>query len=135
MEDDDRCRSYEVGYARPPKEHRFKKGEPSANPLGRPHRSKCRTTYLRAVAAERQRYLDGGKERENTNLDLVVLAVRRAAAKGDVAGLKLFEWLSSYLEPEPGEPIPKGVLVLNEELSAEEWDAEYGPASQLNELP
>ena len=29
---------YEVGYGRPPKDHRFKKGAPSANPLGRPRK-------------------------------------------------------------------------------------------------
>jgi hypothetical protein len=28
--------NYEVGYARPPKEHQFKKGEPSRNARGRP---------------------------------------------------------------------------------------------------
>ena len=27
---------YEVGYGRPPRAHRFKKGEPSRNPKGRP---------------------------------------------------------------------------------------------------
>lgn len=29
---------HKVGYARPPKEHRFKKGQPSPNPRGRPRR-------------------------------------------------------------------------------------------------
>jgi hypothetical protein len=27
---------YEVGYRKPPKQHQFKRGEPSANPVGRP---------------------------------------------------------------------------------------------------
>jgi len=32
---------YEVGYRRPPRQHQFKKGQPSPNPKGRPRGSKA----------------------------------------------------------------------------------------------
>lgn len=45
-----RSRGYEVGKGRPPKEHQFKAGQPSANPRGRPKGSKNRTDFEKLMA-------------------------------------------------------------------------------------
>src|SRR3984893_6198924 len=40
---------YEVGYGRPPREHQFKKGEPSRNPKGRPRGARPAPDFVAAL--------------------------------------------------------------------------------------
>ena len=92
---------YEVGRGKPPKEHQFKAGQPSANPHGRKGKaenrdriaakqlSKCAQNTAAATlrrAAERPRRVttSDGVTRSMTTLDVVVERISAAAAAGDV---------------------------------------------------
>src|SRR3984893_15584126 len=44
---------YEVGYGRPPREHQFRKGEPSRNPKGRPRGAKPAPDLVAALLQDR----------------------------------------------------------------------------------
>ena len=45
-------KNYEVGYKKPPKEHQWKKGDPSPNPKGRPKKSKNIKEAIQKVLGE-----------------------------------------------------------------------------------
>src|ERR1700731_1006058 len=55
---------YEVGYGRPPRAHRFKKGEPSRNPKGRPRGSNRPAPDLVAALWQPVTIRMQGKERK-----------------------------------------------------------------------
>ncbi len=123
FEDDD---DYEVGYGRPPVAHQFKRGAPSPNPVGRPKGAKGRKSIIRQIANETREYSEGGIRRRASTLELVVLAVRNRVAQGDLRALKLSDMLSG--EESKEEPqVPKGVLILPDTLTHEEWLLKYSP--------
>ena len=108
-DDDDR-----VGYRRPPKQHRFTKGQ-SGNPNGRPKKPKPEPVDRSPAAVlrradERRISLNG---REYTPFELEVMALQGKAAKGDVAASRQLGRLrmqAGLLKPEPR--TRGGVLVL-----------------------
>lgn len=53
--------SYEVGYKKPPKEHQFQKGKPSANPKGRPKSIKDPLELLSQQLYRRMKITENGK--------------------------------------------------------------------------
>jgi hypothetical protein len=77
----------EVGYGRPPKRHRFKKGQ-SGNPRGRPKGTKNLATDLRDELNERVKVNDGGKPRRITKQRISVKRLVHEAMKGNIVAFK-----------------------------------------------
>ncbi|WP_366474094.1 DUF5681 domain-containing protein [Sphingomonas sp.] len=111
-----------MGYGRPPLHSRFRPGY-SGNPAGRRKGSEDHSKIIRRVAL--RRVLIDGRLTQKRNIDLLLEVVRRAAAKGDFVALSLVRKYTGFVETEES-PIPKGILIVGEKLTQEEWKAEYG---------
>ena len=80
---------YEVGYRRPPKEHRFRPGE-IHNPRGRPSRPKpTLAEILTRVLAEIETIEINGERRRRTNAEIIAMALLQKAIAGDVTARRL----------------------------------------------
>jgi hypothetical protein len=78
---------YEVGFGRPPKETRFRKGQ-SGNPKGRPKGKLNWSTVLERALHERVVINENGVRRTVTKLEAACTQVVNKAASGDLAALK-----------------------------------------------
>ena len=114
-----------VGYGRPPRHRQWTPGT-SGNPKGRPRQAKGRKAILERIAFETCQANIGGKLVIMMKVELVLFAVRNAAANGDPAGHGLFDRLLRESREE-GPPIPKASLIAPERLNLGEWDEKYGP--------
>ena len=74
---------YEVGYGKPPKKHRFRKGT-SGNAKGRPKGARGLRTELREELFEKVTITEGGRQRKVSKLRLTLKSLTAKAAKGDV---------------------------------------------------
>jgi hypothetical protein len=72
---------YRVGYGRPPRQHRFKKGQ-SGNPKGRPKGSKNTTNILRQVLDEKIIITQAGKPRNISKREALMRRVVHDALSG-----------------------------------------------------
>jgi hypothetical protein len=75
-------REYEVGYRKPPKQTRFKKGT-SGNPAGRPRGSKNINTLLSEEFQRRVAVREGGRPKEMTKLQAAVTQFVNKLVSGD----------------------------------------------------
>ena len=82
-DDDDK-----VGYGRPPKATRFKKGQ-SGNPSGRPKGIKSLRSVLEEALAQRTSIRAGRGTKKVTKLEAATRALADGAAKGDPRILRL----------------------------------------------
>lgn len=80
---------YEVGYGKPPKESRFKKGK-SGNPKGRPKTSRNTGKMLEDVFYRKIPITEGGKRRDITVMETIFRQVANGAAKGEVRHVDRF---------------------------------------------
>ena len=78
--------AYEIGYARPPKDHQFKPGQ-SGNPKGRPRGAQSEATILRDILHERIEVQQAGRSRKISTLEALLLRCRNAALGGDLKSL------------------------------------------------
>lgn len=79
---------YEVGYGRPPKHRRFRKGQ-SGNPKGRRKGSRALKTDLDEALKAKLSITVGGKKRSGTTQALAMYALAVKAATGDLKGARL----------------------------------------------
>lgn len=117
-----------VGYGRPPRATRFKKGQ-SGNPLGRPRKTKGQRAIAARVLGETQRLAGqpkGARVRFKT-LEIVVMTMKQLGVAGHRAAATLYtDFIERYSRPAPPEH-PVGYLVVPEVLTEEEWEARYTP--------
>lgn len=73
---------YEVGYAKPPKRTRFKKGQ-SGNPKGRPKGSPNIVTAVRRAIHAKVPIIEQGKRKVVSKLDAAATQLANKAAQGD----------------------------------------------------
>lgn len=108
----ERSGDYEVGYKKPPKETRFKKGN-KANPHGRPRGSKNLATLLDEALDTAITVVEDGARRRRTKRDVVIAKLVERSAGADLRATKLLldmlqkhqrGGLSSHAEPEASSP-------------------------------
>ena len=92
----------EVGFGKPPKHSRFKKGQ-SGNPEGRPKGSlNLRTIFERALR-ERVRIREKGKHRVAKKWEIAMKQLANQAARGDLAAIRLILTYAPALLEMPSE--------------------------------
>jgi len=105
---------YDVGYKKPPKATRFRRGQ-SGNPRGRPRGSKSFRTLIEAHYERKVTFLEDGKQKRITMKEAVVRrAFRAAIVDGDVRMLKELGGLREPPMPEPVEELSFTLVFDNE---------------------
>ena len=84
----DRDMDYEVGYGKPPRHSRFKKGS-SGNPKGRPRGSKNSTTLLNEALDEPVVVSENGRRKTITKKEAIIKQIVNKAASGDHRAIQL----------------------------------------------
>jgi hypothetical protein len=102
---------------------RFGEGQP-INRGGRPRGSPNFATMAKRVAGKRHKVMIDGRLRHKSTLELVILALKRKAASGDIFAIDIVQDLSSWLEPRKA--IRSAVLITGEDLTPDEWQAVFG---------
>jgi hypothetical protein len=92
--------AYDVGFGRPPPEHRFKPGR-SGNPRGRPKGAKNEETILNNLLNRRIEIRQAGRLRKITVLEAMLLKFAEEALKGDAKAATFL--LNRYRPPEANE--------------------------------
>jgi hypothetical protein len=116
-------KDYEVGYGRPPKHTRFRKGQPSANPNGRPKTRDPLDVRATLEAALKEEVLVGG--RNVSKLKLLADQLAAQAARGNRKAANLLLGLIPDIAPAPSDT-PCGVLVVEPYMTPDEWEAWAG---------
>jgi Family of unknown function (DUF5681) len=82
---------YEIGYCRPPAQHRFRPGQ-SGNPTGQRKNRQGKTIVdeLNEIAATKVTIRDGQRTREVSLVNAILLALAMNGAKGDAKSAALF---------------------------------------------
>ena len=89
---------YSVGYGKPPKETRFKKGK-SGNPKGRPKGTKNFKTDLSEELAEKIAIQEGGKSKAISKQRALIKSLVAKGIKGDVKAVSaVFNMVAKALE-------------------------------------
>jgi len=81
---------YDVGFGKPPKQTRFKKGR-SGNPNGRPRKKPDLYTELRRVLGETVNVTNQGEPRQVTVQEALLLLLRDQALRGEIWAGKLLQ--------------------------------------------
>jgi len=95
MSDDD----YEVGYGKPPKANQFKKGQ-SGNPSGKKKPASVEEILRRTLANQVTVSVDG-KKQSLPMLEVIIQALVRKAATGDLAAIKTVVQAAAAFADEP----------------------------------
>jgi hypothetical protein len=86
--------SWEVGFGKPPKRTRFRKGL-SGNPKGRPGGSRNLVTVLDEALNERVTISENGRRKSATKLQVMMKQIVNKATQGDYRAIQL---LITFLE-------------------------------------
>ena len=99
-------RDYEIGYGKPPRHTRFKKGQ-SGNPRGRPSGSKNLKTLLNDALNEPVIVAEEGGHRKITKREAIVTQLVNRSATADLRALKILldtlRDIEGHSEPEATE--------------------------------
>jgi uncharacterized protein DUF5681 len=79
---------HEVGYRKPPKHSRFKKGH-SGNPRGKPRGTKNSATLLRQALLASVLIKQNGRQTKTTKLQVIVRRLVHQAMKGDYTSIRI----------------------------------------------
>jgi hypothetical protein len=95
-------RDYEVGYGKPPRHTRFKKGQ-SGNPRGRPKESKNLATLLKEALNEPVIVAENGGRRKITMREAIIKQLVKRSATADLRATKILLDLVRDIEGRRGE--------------------------------
>jgi hypothetical protein len=90
-------KSYEIGYARPPKSGQFKKGQ-SGNKRGRPKGSKLFSETVVEALDEKVTISENGRRRIITKREALAKQLVNKAAGGDIKSIKLLSEMSEGVD-------------------------------------
>lgn len=90
--------NYRVGYAKPPRATRFKKGH-SGNPTGRPKKKTTAFTLIESMLSQKAAVLVGSKMRQMSTIEIVLAKLREKAMKGDPNAMRLIIQLDEKCRP------------------------------------
>jgi hypothetical protein len=127
--------TYEVGYGRPPKDHRFKSGQ-SGNPAGRPRRKQTPVAAVEEALHEQVRVHENGRKRTFSALQVITRQVRTSAMRGHLPSAK---YLLSQVPKDKVPEVPKvpevryDLTVLSDE-ELEQLERIVSKAQARNEL-
>jgi hypothetical protein len=113
-----------VGYGEPPKGSRFQHGQ-SGNPKGRPQGRKDRKKIVEEVANEMHWVDEGGKRRQRSTLEIVLLFIRNQSLEGKARAFQTYFDLLVKYGPQQSES-GAGYLIVPEPLTTEEWAEKNG---------
>ena len=91
--------SYEVGFAKPPKEHQFKPGK-SGNRNGRPLDTVKLASVLGKAIQEQREVIIGGRKTRMTNMEIMLRKTMEKANGGDAKSFSLIMSLLTEHTPE-----------------------------------
>jgi hypothetical protein len=92
-----RASSYEIGYGKPPRQTRFKKGI-SGNPKGRPKASEQKIGPLMAEVMNREiAFMEGGKQKRASIMEVIITQLAARAIKGDIGATRMLLKLQHHL--------------------------------------
>lgn len=96
----DKYPDYEVGYGKPPKQHRFQSGQ-SGNPKGRPKKRNDMPSLMNQELNKKIRVKDQGEVRTITKLEAMMASLMARAIQGDYRAVKLvMELKRQYIDPD-----------------------------------
>jgi hypothetical protein len=101
-------KSYEVGYGKPPKATRFKRGQ-SGNPRGRPKGSLNLATDLAAELGEQVTVREGGRPRRISKQRALIKSLTAQALRGEVRATTALLALYARVITEPPEDRDQGL--------------------------
>jgi len=81
-------RDYQVGYGKPPRHTRFKRGQ-SGNPRGRPRESKNLPTLLAEALNQRVIVAENEGRRKVTKREAIITQLVNRSAKADLRAIKI----------------------------------------------
>lgn len=102
--------SYDVGFGKPPKHSRFRKGI-SGNPNGRPKGKRNFITILTKVLNETIVIEENGVRRSVTKLEAALSKLANQAVSGDAGALKLLSTLARSVAERADEPAERELTV------------------------
>ena len=117
-------KNYQIGYGKPPRHSRFKKGEPSANPRGRPRKNM--TALLVEGLNKKVTVTENGRRRKVTLREAITSQLINQSASADLRATKMLLDLIKDAErqtaaaaaaaPEPAPPFTKADEEVVEQL-------------------
>jgi hypothetical protein len=111
-----RKRDYAVGYGRPPRDTRFKKGV-SGNPAGRPKGKLNLATVLAHALSALVVVSEGGRRQTKSKLEVSITQVVNKAAGGDLKATQLLLDLLPLLDPADASATLAPDLIADRELA------------------
>lgn len=90
--------NYTVGYGKPPRETRFRKGR-SGNPGGRPRGSRNLATLMGEALAERVVINENGRRKKAVKIEVIVKQLVNKATQGDHRSIQLLMVLAERHQP------------------------------------
>ena len=136
-------RPYEVGYGKPPRATRFRKGQ-SGNPRGRTAERESLITVFKRLATKRVKVIENGIPKTISMAEAVITQNLRAALNQDQTAMGNIMRLAEHAGEFKDLTDPNVVgrpLILREKMSTEEFMAFHGvevvqrPSSQTNGQP
>ena len=105
----DTPRDYEVGYGKPPRHTRFKKGQ-SGNPRGRPPAAKNLKTLLNEALNQLLIVTENGGRRKVSKRQAIIAQLVNRSATADLRAMKILLDIMREIEPqnEPASPETSG---------------------------
>jgi|GEM_PF-2256407 len=124
----DETENYKVGYKSPPKEHQFRKGNPSANPKGRPKNIKDPVALFSQQLYRRMKITENGKVMSVSALQALVKSmILNDIKKGSDRTLKLY---LATIAKQKG-PGKMGVPTLVKQIVDDIWPGSVGTREDL----